>query len=727
MYFKFIFIVFTLLALNSAFSKVDDRCYKENNFCKDLATTANKFEEADSPISPCDDLAGGLCLNKDGKYYDDLKAAREAEVQEGYKQVLNSIHSNSYQEAYKKVLEANGIKFKAGTKVEDISKLLEPAFLSDSSNIFAALFAGLFGGGKDEKDYIENKPNCTIPNASFTIDQNLTTIQEEINNTYLNFLPLTYSIDPIDPGNSSETERAFTTSKAYHNMFATADEYLRNDKKPQDDPKLKESIYKYYDYSVGQINEKIDKENKAYNLEVPTFKKNYAACRVHEALAKANGKPLKDGICFASPSADESIQGLSIYTAEGYKTLYTSMQTNADNNIPNLIKTMPKEKLLAAFKDMSTSNLQLNDRPAFEAELNAANSATSDTDRQAKYTALYNKFISTNILTPIYEKNLTTDDKKKNLYNSYCALLNKYFDTKLTYLKTNFYQSINTSKPFVEHINSLYFSPAQKKTYLDVYAQAKNEVRAVYKEKLEPKIDNQARKAKIDKYLDNLNLFVPKDASEMPFKKDPTLPYETLDYDQLDPFEEDPYYSGFQDPSLRSITEFNAYHSPFLSYGVKEQKQYVYLIPGLAKSFDDEPMSLLETAAHEIGHTFGPMISEMVGHPLEKIYPNFIECFKDPLSIGMKKDQADEAVADWFSAEVIGRLAVQAPNPLAFLKEGMNMFCTFYRSFKSLRKEAVEESHPVDIRRINGIFLANPNIRKALGCEGPCNRRYCNP
>jgi hypothetical protein len=94
-----------------------------------------------------------------------------------------------------------------------------------------------------------------------------------------------------------------------------------------------------------------------------------------------------------------------------------------------------------------------------------------------------------------------------------------------------------------------------------------------------------------------------------------------------------------------------------------------------------------------------------------------------PQSIKAKKYQADEAIADWIAANVIGDYVMNLPaneRQKAAVRCG-GFFCHAYGDDFYKSSIILEESHPETTFRINGIYGTNTKIRAALGCskKGP--------
>lgn len=101
------------------------------------------------------------------------------------------------------------------------------------------------------------------------------------------------------------------------------------------------------------------------------------------------------------------------------------------------------------------------------------------------------------------------------------------------------------------------------------------------------------------------------------------------------------------------------------------------------------------------------------------------------------QDQAKESVSDWFSSELMPAL-IQQSNPnlsseqwRTGLANSVELFCRPPSESEGINLAAQDEGlacdgHPADNTRIEGLFLANPNIRSKLSCDGPSNINYCS-
>lgn len=176
-------------------------------------------------------------------------------------------------------------------------------------------------------------------------------------------------------------------------------------------------------------------------------------------------------------------------------------------------------------------------------------------------------------------------------------------------------------------------------------------------------------------------------------------------------------FFAFSDASLSFFTTINANYMPQVQLGKIRVAERVNMMPALIRLGEELPYSLLGIIAHEAGHKIGPEVAEINGYDLKGAYADLLACYKDKKSINLRKDQGDEAIADYISSEVLARQISRLPAEKRqdALITAMTDFCLFEALDSGINCRGV---HPENSLRISGIFGANPNLRKAVGCQG---------
>lgn len=100
------------------------------------------------------------------------------------------------------------------------------------------------------------------------------------------------------------------------------------------------------------------------------------------------------------------------------------------------------------------------------------------------------------------------------------------------------------------------------------------------------------------------------------------------------------------------------------------------------------------------------------------------------------QDQSKESISDWFSAELMPTLVQQAHPNLsseqwrAGIANSVEIFCKTPEQYRGITASAQNDglacdAHPADNLRIDGLILANPQIRTRLSCSTPSSNNYC--
>lgn len=172
----------------------------------------------------------------------------------------------------------------------------------------------------------------------------------------------------------------------------------------------------------------------------------------------------------------------------------------------------------------------------------------------------------------------------------------------------------------------------------------------------------------------------------------------------------------YLDPNLTQFIQTNAFYTPSASFG-KTQKldEQIVVLPGTLDSIEDNPLEFLSVVAHEAGHKIGPKVSVVNGYDMTEEHKDLLNCYKRSDSIKMEVDMGEEVIADFVSSEVLARQIQKLPkeNRQQAVLAAMTNLCVNDAPPHFL---AYDGEHPYSYLRVNGIFGANPSIRRVLGC-----------
>jgi hypothetical protein len=210
--------------------------------------------------------------------------------------------------------------------------------------------------------------------------------------------------------------------------------------------------------------------------------------------------------------------------------------------------------------------------------------------------------------------------------------------------------------------------------------------------------------------------------------------------------------------SISHLYISNAFYSPL--------NNSFQVCNGLLMQSDSE-FALGETIAHELSHSIDPC-GISVGpsdfgftykpasdfHKLDFQYPmpGVLSCLRSPLSVEARplvpalpssksnmqvpaqyyshcngQDQIGESFADWFAYEVLPEY-MSTSHPELTKEQYQLGYANAGRLFCSEAAANPTDPHPDGEKRVNRIALANPKMRKQMGCpEIPSHTIYCDP
>jgi hypothetical protein len=341
-------------------------------------------------------------------------------------------------------------------------------------------------------------------------------------------------------------------------------------------------------------------------------------------------------------------------------------------------------------------------------------------------------FVKENQLPVIFEKPTPEDEiiPGKIEYNAYrnqgyqsCNNLKSAITSATQKVTQSLVLDIAKSKNVVEHMIDSYYSPERKTTVLEIFNSSKNDIK-----ELLPRITKDSKKLeKIAKGYDQVKLAWLEKPQESLYEKSKktglTILKENPDY-------YDEVAMAFSDPRLSYFTEINAFYTPIIMEGQDVAAiDTVHMMPYFLKTAENNKYGFMSVVAHEAGHKIGPMVSKANGHDLNPEWQELIDCYRSSDSIKLSSNQKDETIADYIASEVLAK-EIEKLNPSdrreAF-KNSMSAFCIFSDASICNHIMALDEAHPENIFRINGIYAANPKLREVIGCSGiSSNYKSCS-
>jgi hypothetical protein len=325
-------------------------------------------------------------------------------------------------------------------------------------------------------------------------------------------------------------------------------------------------------------------------------------------------------------------------------------------------------------------------------------------------------------------------EKERNEINNYltashlaCDRVKSLYAYEVSKMTRAFLIEVNTSKPTVDYLTEQFFSQPNQARANEQLGDVKAEIQDIVK-KLTP---SQEKRNAISANFDDIQLRwmgKPEAKYYKPGTKD--VPLLDLSNDSPGPVrgEMDSIFQAFADPGLNYFKELNANYKPEIEIGVYKRSERVDMMPATLMNMQRNPQGFLSLLAHEVGHKIDPNQGMVNGYNLNPEYAKLRECFSSDKSIRMSGNQAGETMADYISAEVLARqLQRVSPEKRAgLLVDAMSTYCLWDASEEENNSSNSSGDHPDSALRVSGIFGANPNLRKTIGCEGaPAKYQLC--
>jgi hypothetical protein len=234
-------------------------------------------------------------------------------------------------------------------------------------------------------------------------------------------------------------------------------------------------------------------------------------------------------------------------------------------------------------------------------------------------------------------------------------------------------------------------------------------------------------------------------------------------------------FGGFDCPGERSHpTKLEILHNRYLpKVSLVNNKPYlgknsIFMCRGFSSSTESE-FSLIFALAHELTHPNDPcQFLKKSGNStlaeLDSQYPlaNTLKCLRNSKSVGaqnkiefckttnhkkenkcqelekktnhcpqgegMPRDQIGESISDLLAAEITHDLVKLRHPDLKPEQWQIGVSQMLVGSTSCSNLSSIYDEHPADEKRINSLILANPKIRKSMGCpEKSPNKLYCDP
>jgi hypothetical protein len=309
--------------------------------------------------------------------------------------------------------------------------------------------------------------------------------------------------------------------------------------------------------------------------------------------------------------------------------------------------------------------------------------------------------------------------KSSNETNNICSNYSSAAKNTGNKIFQDFAEEVNKAKPTIDSIINSVYSDKKKLLVTQIFQETRSDIQAITAQF----VKDPAKKTEIIKGYDSLRIFWMEKPGDSDYKKNekgiPILGPSTTGTAVLSSFLENDVYTIFSDPTLSFFTTLNADYLPSISIGKYSNTERVNTMPMFLHLADKNPYAFLSVLAHEAGHKIGPQLAILNGYDLSSEYQELLVCFKDNKSIGLKKGQEDETIADYISAEVLARQISKLPieKRQQALMSAMENFCLFDDDNERSLSIDCKDPHPELSLRLGGIFGANPNLRKVVGCQ----------
>ena len=301
---------------------------------------------------------------------------------------------------------------------------------------------------------------------------------------------------------------------------------------------------------------------------------------------------------------------------------------------------------------------------------------------------------------------------KRSQYVTLCGEISHLYQSVGEKVVNEFLVETNRTKTTVDGLLNAIYHEKNKSRIDRVYEEIKGDIQEVTKHL----VKDPAKRARVLDEYDRLKLTW--------YEKPPASDYKKNERGQLilgDELKGDTQRLAnyLSDPTLSFFTTLNAYYSPPMAIGEMKTEEFVEMMPVFINQIDKNTAGFVMTLAHELGHKIDPGVSKLVGYDLTDRYKDLLACYADPKSIKMQKGQEGEVVADAIAAEILAHQISKLPveQRRQALVASVANFCYISGTNENQNILSCKGQHPEPSLRISGIFGANPNLRKAVGCE----------
>jgi hypothetical protein len=290
--------------------------------------------------------------------------------------------------------------------------------------------------------------------------------------------------------------------------------------------------------------------------------------------------------------------------------------------------------------------------------------------------------------------------------------------------KQEFFNRLTRSRPMVETLVAETYGPARKAAMDKVFGDVKSGMLNL----LATDFANAPNVDKITSGMRNLGYDWVTAPDARYYRNQDGFALPILDVNALP--EDTPGLFTFQYPSVGWFRELNAEYQQRQTVGEHvKQAETIELRPALALMAETDPYAAMATLAHEMGHKIGFTVSKENGYDLQPFYRKLADCLRSADSIHATDKTLEEAIPDWISSKIMGRFIAQKP-PAERKNAALRLsgfFCQILaKTFATdSLKISLGTDHPDVMLRFNGIFGANPDVRRALGCTSPPRIHEC--
>lgn len=293
-----------------------------------------------------------------------------------------------------------------------------------------------------------------------------------------------------------------------------------------------------------------------------------------------------------------------------------------------------------------------------------------------------------------------------------CIALGQNYTEAARKITNDYLDTLAMAKPTVDHLTATVYTSERKKRLETSVKEISSNVQGLVRSLVK---DPQKRGKILDQY-DRVEFGWIDKLPDSAFEKNKQgIP--ELKVDSATSF--DPTQSAFSDGSLSFFTNYNAFYNPRTQFGDSVLNERITMMPRFLELFEENPLAVTAVIAHELGHKIAPQMSTVNGHSTKSEFAKLLACYKDNKSIKMEDNQSEETISDYVSSEVLAHQLSKLPKESrkSALVSALEGLCNFAGSEDSFHFNC-KTSHPFAPLRVSGIYGANPNLRKAVGCEG---------